>query len=130
MRGDDKPGITNLIEILAIVRGTAPAAIEHEFEGKGYGDFKTAVGEEVAAWLAPVRERYLELREDTAAIEAFLEEGAAKARAIAAQTVARRARRDGRRARPTPHLACRACGSPSWSWTSTSSRVRSTCCSR
>ena len=42
------PGISNLIEILAVVRGTAPAAIEHEFAGKGYGDFKTAVGEEVA----------------------------------------------------------------------------------
>jgi tryptophanyl-tRNA synthetase len=88
VRGEDKPGITNLIEILAIVRGTAPAAIEHDFEGKGYGDFKTAVGEEVAAWLAPVRERYLELREDTAAIEAFLETGAAKARAISSEVVA------------------------------------------
>jgi tryptophanyl-tRNA synthetase len=88
VRGEDKPGITNLIEILAIVRGTAPAAIEHDFEGKGYGDFKTAVGEEVAEWLTPVRERYLELREDTAAIEAFLEKGAAKAQAIASEVVA------------------------------------------
>jgi tryptophanyl-tRNA synthetase len=88
VRGEDKPGITNLIEILAIVRGTAPAAIEHDFEGKGYGDFKTAVGEEVAAWLAPVRERYLELRGDTAAIEAFLEKGAAKAQAISSGVVA------------------------------------------
>jgi tryptophanyl-tRNA synthetase len=88
VRGEDKPGITNLIEILAIVRGTAPAAIEHDFEGKGYGDFKTAVGEEVAEWLSPVRERYLELREDTAAIEAFLETGAAKAQAISSGVVA------------------------------------------
>ena len=71
VRGDDKPGITNLIEILAVVRGTTPAAVEADFEGSGYGDFKRAVGEEVAAWLAPVRERYLELREDTAAIEAL-----------------------------------------------------------
>ena len=88
VRGEDKHGITNLIEILAIVRGTAPAAIEHDFEGKGYGDFKTAVGEEVAEWLTPVRERYLELREDTATIEAFLEKGAAKAQAIAGPVVA------------------------------------------
>jgi len=87
-RGEDKLGITNLIEILAIVRGTAPAAIEHDFEGKGYGDFKTAVGEEVAAWLAPVRERYLELREDTAAIEAIFETGAEKAEALASVVVA------------------------------------------
>jgi tryptophanyl-tRNA synthetase len=87
VRGDDKPGITNLIEILAIVRGTSPQAIEHDFEGKGYGDFKTAVGQEVAEWLTPVRERYLELREDTATIEAFLEEGAVKAQAIASEVV-------------------------------------------
>jgi len=88
VRADDKPGISNLIEILAVVRGTAPNAIEHDFEGKGYGDFKTAVGQEVAAWLAPVRERYLELREDTAAIEEIFEIGAAKAEAIAAPVVA------------------------------------------
>jgi tryptophanyl-tRNA synthetase len=88
VRGDDKPGITNLIEILAIVRGTSPHAIEHDFEGKGYGDFKTAVGQEVAEWLTPVRERYLELRQDTAAIEAFLEQGAAKAQSIASEVVA------------------------------------------
>ena len=88
VRADDKPGISNLIEILAVVRGTAPSAIEHDFEGKGYGDFKTAVGQEVAAWLAPVRERYLELREDTAAIEEIFEIGAAKAEAIAAPVVA------------------------------------------
>jgi tryptophanyl-tRNA synthetase len=88
VRADDKPGISNLIEILAVVRGTAPNAIEHDFEGKGYGDFKGAVGEEVAAWLSPVRERYLELREDTAAIEEIFEAGAAKAEAIAAPVVA------------------------------------------
>jgi tryptophanyl-tRNA synthetase len=88
VRADDKPGISNLIEILAVVRGTAPNAIEHDFEGKGYGDLKTAVGEEVAAWLAPVRERYLELREDTAAIEEIFETGAAKAEAISSQVVA------------------------------------------
>ncbi len=85
---DDKPGISNLIEILAVVRGATPADIEREFEGSGYGDFKTAVGEEVAAWLAPTRERYLEIKDDTASIEAFLEVGAEKARAIAAPILA------------------------------------------
>jgi len=88
VRGDDKPGITNMIEILSVVRGTSPAAIEHDFEGKGYGDFKTAVGEEVAEWLRPTRERYLELREDTAAIESIFEIGAEKAQAIAAPVLA------------------------------------------
>jgi tryptophanyl-tRNA synthetase len=88
VRADDKPGITNMIEILAVVRGTAPSAIEHDFQGKGYGEFKTAVGEEVAEWLRPVRERYLELREDTAAIERVFELGAEKAHAIASGVVA------------------------------------------
>jgi tryptophanyl-tRNA synthetase len=87
--GEDKPGITNLIEILAVVRGVTPADIERDFaDAAGYGDFKRTVGEEVAAWLAPVRERYLELREDTATIEQFLAAGAAKAQAIAAPVVA------------------------------------------
>jgi tryptophanyl-tRNA synthetase len=70
------------------VRGTAPEAIEQDFAESGYGDFKRAVGEEVAAWLAPVRERYLDLRDDTARIEAFLEAGAGKAQAIAGPVVA------------------------------------------
>jgi tryptophanyl-tRNA synthetase len=88
VRGDDKPGITNLIEILAIARGVTPGEVEGDFAGSGYGDFKRAVGEEVAAWLAPVRERYLDLREDTATIEAFLETGAAKAHEISHGVVA------------------------------------------
>jgi tryptophanyl-tRNA synthetase len=88
VRADDKPGISNLIEILAIVRGVSPEDIERDFAGSGYGDFKTAVGTEVAAWLAPVRAEYLELREDTDRIEAFLEAGAEKARAISSGVVA------------------------------------------
>jgi tryptophanyl-tRNA synthetase len=86
---DDKPGVTNLIEILAVARGVTPADIEREFaDAGGYGDFKRTVGEEVAEWLAPVRTRYLELHEDTAAIEEFLAAGAEKARALAAPVVA------------------------------------------
>ena len=62
--------------------------IEKEFEGSGYGDFKGAVAEEVVEFLAPVRERYEEIRPDEAALEAALEAGAEKARAIAAATLA------------------------------------------
>jgi tryptophanyl-tRNA synthetase len=87
-RGEGKEGIGNLIEILAVVRGAAPEAIEKEFEGSGYGDFKEAVGEAVGAFLAPVRERYAELRGDEDALEATLEAGAEKARSIAGETVA------------------------------------------
>jgi tryptophanyl-tRNA synthetase len=88
VRADDKPGITNLIEILAVVRDVTPEEIERDFADARYGDFKTAVGEEVAAWLAPTRERYLELREDVDAIEAALEMGARKAQAISSGVVA------------------------------------------
>ena len=87
-RGPDKAGITNLIEILATVRGVTPDAIEQDFADARYGDFKVAVGTEVAEWLAPVRERYDELRGDEAALEAMLAAGAEKARAMAAPTVA------------------------------------------
>jgi tryptophanyl-tRNA synthetase len=86
-RGDGKPGISNLIEILAVARDVGPEEVERSFEGLRYGDFKTAVGDEVAEWLAPVRERYAELRGDDAALEGILEAGADKARAIAATTL-------------------------------------------
>jgi tryptophanyl-tRNA synthetase len=88
VRAADKPGISNLIEILAVVRGVGPHVIERDFRDSGYGDLKTAVGEEVATWLAPVRERYEDLRRDEGALEAILEAGAEKARAIAAPVVA------------------------------------------
>jgi tryptophanyl-tRNA synthetase len=88
VRAPDKPGITNLIDILAVIRGVEPADIEGEFNGSGYGQFKTAVAEEVVAYLAPVRERYQELRPDEERLHAILHAGAEKAHAIAHETVA------------------------------------------
>ncbi len=87
VRSAEKPGISNLIEILAAVRGTGFDEVEREFEGAGYGAFKQAVADEVVAYLAPVRERYRELREDEAGLEATLAAGAEKARAIASATI-------------------------------------------
>jgi len=87
-RSPEKPGVTNLIEVLAVARGVDPAEIEQEFADAGYGDFKAAVAEAVVDFLAPVRERYAELRPDEAALEQALGAGAAKARAIAAPTLA------------------------------------------
>jgi tryptophanyl-tRNA synthetase len=87
-RGDDKPGVTNLIDILSVTRGTEPAAIEAEFDGSGYGDFKKAVAESVVEYLAPTRERYAELRADEAGLERTLADGAGRAREIASVTVA------------------------------------------
>jgi len=88
-RGDDKPGVTNLIEILAAMRGVTSEEVEREMQGaRGYGDLKVAVGDAVAAELAPLQERYLALRDDEGALEAILADGAAKARAIASATLA------------------------------------------
>ncbi|MFT3862972.1 MAG: tryptophan--tRNA ligase [Solirubrobacterales bacterium] len=84
----DKPGVTNLIDILAVARGTGRAEIEAEFEGAGYGDFKQAVADGVVELLGPVRERYAELRPDEAALEEALAMGAEKACAVAAPVLA------------------------------------------
>jgi tryptophanyl-tRNA synthetase len=87
VRAPEKAGISNLIEILAAVNGATPAEIEREFDGSGYGAFKQAVADAVVAYLAPVRERYEELRSDEPALERTLAAGAEKARAIAADTL-------------------------------------------
>jgi tryptophanyl-tRNA synthetase len=87
-RGPDKPGISNLIDVLAAVRGVGPEEIEREFDGAGYGTFKQAVADAVVEYLTPVRERYHEIRADEEALERTLAEGAEKARTIAADTVA------------------------------------------
>ena len=87
-RGNGKEGIENLIEILSVMRGVGPEAIESEFEGAGYGDFKGAVGEAVGSYLAPVRERYSDLRADRGGLERVLAAGAERAREIASATLA------------------------------------------
>ncbi|HEV2062430.1 MAG TPA: tryptophan--tRNA ligase [Solirubrobacteraceae bacterium] len=87
-RSPEKPGITNLVEILAAVRGVDPSDVESSFAGARYGDFKVAVAEEVVEWLAPVRSRYEELRADEHGLEDMLAAGAAKAREMAAETLA------------------------------------------
>jgi tryptophanyl-tRNA synthetase len=88
VRSPQKPGVTNLVDILAVARGSDQAAVEAEFEGAGYGDFKQAVAEAVVELLGPVRERYSELRSDEAALERVFAAGAEKARALAAPVLA------------------------------------------
>jgi tryptophanyl-tRNA synthetase len=87
-RAPDKPGISNLIEILAAVRGIRPEEVEREFDGSGYGAFKQAVADAVVAYLEPIRGRYEELRADEGELEQILATGAEKARAITSETVA------------------------------------------
>jgi len=87
LRAPDKAGISNLIEILAVAQDRTPEDVEREFAGAGYGQFKAAAADAVVSYLAPVRERYDELRPDEARIESVLEEGAERARAIASRTM-------------------------------------------
>jgi tryptophanyl-tRNA synthetase len=88
VRATNKPGISNLIEIYAVARGVGPGEVEREFVGQGYGTFKQAVGEAIAELLAPVRERYRELRADEEGLERTLQQGADRAREIAVPTMA------------------------------------------
>ena len=83
VRAPDKPGVTNLIDIQAVARGLTPdAVVEDMRSARGYGDLKAATAEAVVAMLAPVRERYPELRADEARLEDVLAAGAEKARAL------------------------------------------------
>lgn len=89
VRSPDKPGVTNLIDILAASRGVQPAEVEQEMEqARGYGDLKSAVAEAVVEMLAPVQERYLALRSDEEALEGVLAGGAQRAQEIAGPVVA------------------------------------------
>jgi tryptophanyl-tRNA synthetase len=88
-RDPEKPGVSNLIDLLAAARGVTPEQVEADMaDARGYGDLKTAVAESIVEMLAPVRERYEELRPDEAALEDTLAAGAEKARAIARGTLA------------------------------------------
>jgi len=88
VRAPEKAGITNLIDIYSVARGTPPEQVEREFEGQGYGAFKQSVGEAVAGLLAPVRERYADLRANEGELERTLRAGAERARELAAPTMA------------------------------------------
>jgi tryptophanyl-tRNA synthetase len=96
VRAAEKPGVSNLIEILAVARDSTPEAVEKEFaDAGGYVGFKAAVGDAVVGYLAPVRDRYAEIRADTDALERVLAEGAEKARAISSVVVSEARQRMG-----------------------------------
>jgi tryptophanyl-tRNA synthetase len=88
-RAADKPGITNLIDILSVASGRPPAEIEAEYDGAGYGQFKADVGDAVVELVEPVRGRYLELRGDPGELLRLLGHGADRAREAAAPTLER-----------------------------------------
>lgn len=87
--GDDKPGVSNLMTIYSCFTGKTVEEIEREFAGRGYGDFKLAVGEVTADALAPVQARYNELLADKALLEAQMKRGAEEASWYARRTLAK-----------------------------------------
>ena len=84
-----KPGVSNLLAILAATTGKTIAALEAEFEGKQYGAFKGAVADAVVECLKPVQAKYAELREDRAGLQAVLKDGAERASLRASATLKR-----------------------------------------
>ena len=86
-RSPEKPGVTNLIEIYSAVTGMTPEAVENEFNGKGYGVFKPAVGEAVVEALRPIREKTERLLGDKGYLETLYRQGAEKAAALANRTL-------------------------------------------
>ena len=84
---DEKPGVSNLIEILSVSTGRAIPELETSYDGQGYGTLKDDVGEAVVALFTPIRERYEELRADEAELRRLLRVGAEKARETSAPTL-------------------------------------------
>ena len=84
---DEKPGVSNLIEILSVVSGTSIPEVESSYDGRGYGDLKGDVGEAVVELFRPVQERYAELRADEGELRRRLRMGADKARVTSAPTL-------------------------------------------
>ena len=94
-RAEDKPGVSNLMTIYAAFTGKSDGEIEREFAGRGYGDFKLAVGEACADALAPVQAEFERLVKDKAYLEGIMKAGAADASYAAARTMSKVARRVG-----------------------------------
>jgi tryptophanyl-tRNA synthetase len=86
-RADDKPGISNLIEIMSVATGEAPESVEARYDGQGYGAFKEDVGQAVVELLTPIQARYHELRSDPRELQRLLAAGAAKARQASEPTL-------------------------------------------
>ncbi|MGB8453267.1 MAG: tryptophan--tRNA ligase [Anaerocolumna sp.] len=84
---EDKPGIKNLIDIYSSATNKTSEEVVKEFEGKGYGDFKLAVGETVASLLKPIQSRVEALNKDKAYIDGIIKDNAEKANYFAAKTL-------------------------------------------
>ena len=76
---DEQPGVKNLIDIYCACTGKTPAEVEREFDGKGYGDFKMAVGEAVVGVLKPLQDRFADLSKNKEYLDKVIKENAEKA---------------------------------------------------
>jgi tryptophanyl-tRNA synthetase len=92
---DEKPGVSNLIEIMSVATGDPIEAVEARYDSGGYGRFKEDVGEAVVALLEPIATRYEELRADPGELVRLLGSGAEKAREVSAPTLERMYERMG-----------------------------------
>ena len=84
---EDKPGISNLLEIMSVATGDGISELEARYDGGGYGRFKDDVADAVVELFTPVRARYEELRGDVPQLKALLARGAEKAREASAPTL-------------------------------------------
>jgi len=84
---DEKPGISNLLEIMSVATGDPVLELEGRYDGSGYGQFKQDVGESVVQLLVPIQERYTQLRADEGELRRLLARGADKAREVSAPTL-------------------------------------------
>ena len=92
---DEQPGVKNLISIYCACTGKTPEEVEKEFDGKGYGDFKMAVGESVVAILKPLQEEVARLNKEKAYIDSIIKENAEKANYYATKTLRKVQRKVG-----------------------------------
>ncbi len=86
---ENKPGVSNLLSIYSVFTGASMEDCQKQFEGRGYGDFKLAVGEAVADRLAPIQAEQARLLADKAYLDSVLKDGAARASAMAARTLSK-----------------------------------------
>ena len=84
----EKPGISNLIELMTVVTGDSIQDVEARYDGSGYGNFKGEVADAIVALLEPIQARYREVRGDPVELQRLLQAGAEKARALSAPTLA------------------------------------------
>jgi tryptophanyl-tRNA synthetase len=94
-RAADKPGVTNLIDIMTVATGESAEAIERRYDGAGYGRFKDELADAVVELLVPIQERYRTLRSDPGELSRLLAMGAAKAHEVATPTLRRMYERMG-----------------------------------